>query len=137
VGSANVSRAALTERLKWRAKIAENALPYAWRQIKVAFETHWEDNTEFVRLQPFRVERFAEARQSRHLFASAASWHSRGLDRRAPDHFDYVVLDKAHHAAPATHQEMLGHLRSEVLLGLIATPERVDDRDIRSDFGEP
>jgi HKD family nuclease len=61
VGSANVSRAALTDGLEWTAKISEHELPYLWRQIEAAFETHWEDEKEFVELKPEDMERFAEA----------------------------------------------------------------------------
>lgn len=73
-------------------------------------------------------------RQSRHLFCSIQSWASRGLDRLAPEHFDYVVLDEAHHGKADTYQKILAHLRPQVLLGLTATPERADGLDIRDDF---
>ncbi len=73
--------------------------------------------------------------QSRHLFASVQSWASRGLGSLRPDHFDYVVLDEAHHAAAESYQAILDHLRPRVLLGLTATPERADGGDIRKDFG--
>jgi hypothetical protein len=46
-----------------------------------------------------------------------------------------VVLDEAHHAAAATYQAILAHVRPKVLLGLTATPERADGLDIRKDFG--
>ena len=77
----------------------------------------------------------AQPTQYRHLFASVQSWQSRGLDAMAPDHFDYVVLDEAHHAAANTYQAILAHVRPKVLLGLTATPERADGLDIRKDFG--
>jgi superfamily II DNA or RNA helicase len=73
--------------------------------------------------------------QSRHLFCSVQSWHARDLNKLAPDHFDYVVLDEAHHAAASSYQAIIDHIRPQVLLGLTATPERTDGRDIRDDFG--
>lgn len=73
--------------------------------------------------------------QDRHLFASVQSWVSRGLDGLPPEHFDYVVLDEAHHAGADTYQRILAHLRpGACLLGLTATPERADGYDIRQDF---
>ncbi|TVR66127.1 MAG: DUF3427 domain-containing protein [Gemmatimonadales bacterium] len=76
--------------------------------------------------------------QDRHLFASVQSWVSRGLDALPPDHFDYVVLDEAHHAGADTYQRILAHLRpGACLLGLTATPERADGYDIRQDFASP
>lgn len=77
---------------------------------------------------------YAPARD-RHLFCSVQSWHARGLQRLDPGHFDYVVLDEAHHAAAESYQAILEHVRPRVLLGLTATPERLDGRDIRDDFG--
>jgi superfamily II DNA or RNA helicase/HKD family nuclease len=73
--------------------------------------------------------------QSGHIFCSVQSWNARGLDELSPDHFDYVVLDEAHHAAADSYQSILNHVRPKVLLGLTATPERTDGEDIRSDFG--
>ncbi len=76
-----------------------------------------------------------EPTQSRHIFCSVQSWNARGLDKLPPTHFDYVVLDEAHHAAANSYQNILDHVRPEVLLGLTATPERSDGQDIRNDFG--
>lgn len=76
-----------------------------------------------------------EPKQSGHIFCLVQSWNARGLDQLAPDHFDYVVLDEAHHAAAVSYQNILDHVRPQVLLGLTATPERSDGQDIRSDFG--
>ncbi len=70
-----------------------------------------------------------------HLFCTVQSWNSRGFDRFSPDHFDYVVLDEAHHASAVTYQKLLSHLLPGSLLGLTATPERGDGQDIRNDFG--
>ena len=76
-----------------------------------------------------------EPTQSRHIFCSVQSWNARSLDSLSADQFDYVVLDEAHHAAASSYQKILDHVSPKVLLGLTATPERTDGRDIRSDFG--
>ena len=47
-----------------------------------------------------------------------------------PDHFDVVIVDEFHHAAAATYERLLEHVRPRVLLGLTATPERADGGDI-------
>lgn len=74
--------------------------------------------------------------QTRHLFCSVQSWNARELSQLSADHFDYVVLDEAHHAAAASYDRILTHVRPQVLLGLTATPERADGKDIRKDFGD-
>ena len=54
------------------------------------------------------------------------------LDRFAPQHFDYVVIDEFHHAAAATYRRLLEHFAPAFLLGLTATPDRTDQSDILS-----
>jgi len=70
-----------------------------------------------------------------HLFVSIQSYNSRALNSVAPDHYDYVVVDEFHHAAAASYEELLRHVRPKVLLGLTATPERTDNLDILRHFG--
>ncbi|HVL99121.1 MAG TPA: DEAD/DEAH box helicase family protein, partial [Egibacteraceae bacterium] len=71
----------------------------------------------------------------RHVFASIQSLSSYGVDRLPPDAFDVVVIDEFHHAEAATYRRLLDHLRPVELLGLTATPERADGRDVREFFG--
>jgi len=67
------------------------------------------------------------------LFASVQTLgQAQHLERFAPDHFDYVVVDEFHHAAAPTYRRLLQHLRPRFLLGLTATPERTDQSDILS-----
>lgn len=52
------------------------------------------------------------------------------LARFKPDHFDYVIVDEFHHASASTYQRILDHFKPNFLLGLTATPERMDGRDV-------
>lgn len=70
-----------------------------------------------------------------HLFCTVQSWNSKAFNRLAPNHFDYVVLDEAHHAIADSYQALINHVKPLSLLGLTATPERADGQDIRNDFG--
>ena len=78
----------------------------------------------------------ARPRQDRHLFCTVQSWNARDLDQLAPGHFDYVVLDEAHHSSAGSYLRILEHVRPRCLLGLTATPERTDADDIRKYFGQ-
>ncbi len=49
-----------------------------------------------------------------------------------PDRFDYVVVDEFHHAAADSYRRVLDHFRPRFLLGLTATPERMDNREVFS-----
>ena len=50
----------------------------------------------------------------------------RRLDRFAPDAFDTIVVDEAHHAAAKSYRKILGHFHPRMLLGFTATPNRSD-----------
>ena len=54
------------------------------------------------------------------------------LERYAPDHFDYIVVDEFHHAAAPTYRRLLSYFSPKFLLGLTATPDRSDQSDILS-----
>ena len=71
----------------------------------------------------------------RHVFASVQGLDAHGIDKLPPEHFDVVVVDEFHHAEAPTYQRLLDHLRPRELLGLTATPERTDGRDVRDLFG--
>ncbi len=71
-----------------------------------------------------------------HLFVSIQSFNARQLwDRVAPDFYDFVVVDEFHHAAAPSYQRLLEFVQPKVLLGLTATPERMDQFDILGYFG--
>lgn len=69
------------------------------------------------------------------VFASFQSLHP-VIHELAPQAFDVVVVDEAHHSAAPTHESVLNHLRPRWLLGLTATPFRGDGQDIRAFYGD-
>jgi hypothetical protein len=46
------------------------------------------------------------------------------------DYFDYVVVDEFHHAAADSYRKVIDHFRPRFLLGMTATPFRMDNKDI-------
>ncbi len=50
------------------------------------------------------------------------------------DYYDYIIFDEVHHAKANTYQSVIKHLIPNVLLGLTATPERMDGGNILEDF---
>lgn len=48
------------------------------------------------------------------------------LEMFSPEHFDYIVVDEFHHAAAETYRRVLDYFEPQFLLGLTATPERLD-----------
>ena len=48
----------------------------------------------------------------------------------SPDYFDYMVIDEFHHAVNDQYQKIVDYFKPKFLLGLTATPERMDGRNI-------
>ncbi|WP_286149196.1 DUF3427 domain-containing protein [Mycobacterium sp. IS-1496] len=65
------------------------------------------------------------------VFATVQTLAGR-LDSFVADAFDYVVVDEFHHAAAATYRTVLDHFTPRFLLGLTATPDRMDGADLLS-----
>lgn len=53
---------------------------------------------------------------------------------RDPDYYDYIVVDEIHHAKADTYSKLLTYYNPKILLGLTATPERMDGKDITEYF---
>ena len=73
--------------------------------------------------------------RGRHVFAMVQSLRNAAVEALATDEYDVVILDEVHHAAAESYRALLEHLAPQELLGLTATPERMDGRDIRRWFG--
>jgi superfamily II DNA or RNA helicase/HKD family nuclease len=72
--------------------------------------------------------------EGHHVFAMIQSLSADRLNQTASDAFDVVVVDEFHHAAAATYDRLLKHLKPQELLGLTATPERLDAEDVTAWF---
>lgn len=54
----------------------------------------------------------------------------------AKDEFDYVIVDEAHHSYATTYFPTIRYFKPKFLLGLTATPDRLDGQDITEIYGE-
>lgn len=70
-----------------------------------------------------------------HVFAMVQSLGAEQVDEIDPEAFDVVVVDEFHHAAASSYDRLLTHLRPKELVGLTATPERLDGQDVTNWFG--
>lgn len=71
-----------------------------------------------------------------HLFVSVQTLNSQELCAKLPAaYYDYIVIDESHHSAANSYQKALEHFTPRILLGLTATPERMDDKCILDYFG--
>lgn len=54
----------------------------------------------------------------------------KSLELFAKDEFDYIIIDECHHATAETYKRIIAYFEPEFLLGLTATPERMDNQDV-------
>lgn len=65
------------------------------------------------------------------LFSSIQAFNSQDFTAKTtPEFYDYIIVDEFHHAAAPTYQKLLGYYQPQTLLGLTATPERMDGKSI-------
>ena len=70
-----------------------------------------------------------------HLFISIQTINSQNFTgKTTPDFYDYIIVDEFHHAAAPTYQKLLEYYQPKILLGLTATPERMDGKSILGYF---
>lgn len=73
--------------------------------------------------------------QLNHLFISIQTFNSCDLPSYTdPHHYDYIVVDEFHHAAAPSYRRLLSYYQPQILLGLTATPERLDGKDVTEWF---
>ena len=63
------------------------------------------------------------------LFSTNVSM-CRNLDIFNKDEFDYIIIDECHHAVAETYKKIIDYFKPEFLLGLTATENRMDNKDV-------
>jgi superfamily II DNA or RNA helicase/HKD family nuclease len=71
-----------------------------------------------------------------HLFCSVDMLGTRRLwEQVGSDFYDFIVVDEVHHGPAASYRAVFEHFKPTILLGLTATPERMDGASVAADFG--
>lgn len=66
-----------------------------------------------------------------HVFMSIQTCNSLKLWKQMdPAYYDMIIVDEFHHAAAPSYQKLLHFFTPKILLGLTATPERMDGKSI-------
>ena len=60
----------------------------------------------------------------------------RRLSRFSHDYFDTIIVDEAHHCLSAGYQKVLEHFPYSKVLGVTATPDRGDKKDLSKYFDD-
>ena len=59
----------------------------------------------------------------------------RSLELFDKKEFDYIIIDECHHAVADTYRQIIDYFEPEFLLGLTATENRMDNKDVVELFG--
>jgi superfamily II DNA or RNA helicase len=76
-----------------------------------------------------------EPSQIEHLFISIQTFNSQEFTENIKeDYYDYVIIDEFHHSAAKSYRKLLDYVKPKILLGMTATPERMDGKDVTEYF---
>ncbi len=71
------------------------------------------------------------------LFISVQTFNSQDFtSKTSSDFYDFIIIDEFHHAAAPTYQKLLSYYNPKILVGLTATPERMDGKNIFKYFND-
>jgi len=72
-----------------------------------------------------------------HLFMSIQSFNSTKLyEKTTADFYDFIIVDEFHHAEAPSYRRLLEYYEPKILLGLTATPERMDGKNVLEYFDD-
>lgn len=72
-----------------------------------------------------------------HSVQVASVWTlARRLHRIPPDFFQLIIVDEAHHAVAGSWANVIAHYRNARVLGVTATPERLDGKGLAGHFDD-
>lgn len=113
---------------------------FARRFSRVLFIAHREEilrqaKRSFERVMPDRTGGLYDGNQKEGnadmVFASIFTLSmKKHLHAFQPDSFDLIVVDEFHHAAASSYERVLRYFRPRFLLGITATPDRNDNKDV-------
>ncbi len=73
--------------------------------------------------------------ESDYIFATIQTMSSNFKNFRS-DEFDYIIVDEAHHITSSSYKKVVGYFKPKFLLGLTATPNRMDQDNIYEFFDD-
>jgi len=82
-----------------------------------------------------RANSIVDPHEIRCVVGSVQSFNKRRLERWPADYFDLIIVDEAHHAISTSYRRVIDHFAAAKVLGVTATPDRLDGRNVGEVFG--
>ena len=73
--------------------------------------------------------------ESQFLFSTNITM-ANSMELFSPQTFDYIIIDECHHATAETYRKIINYFQPQFLLGITATPERMDGEEVFGLFDE-
>jgi superfamily II DNA or RNA helicase len=86
-----------------------------------------------IRATKEKADSYAD-RTAQVVVASVQTLHATRLQSWPKDHFARVIVDEAHHVTADSYQRILAHFQDTRVLGVTATPDRGDKRNLGTYF---
>ncbi|MBU9723817.1 MULTISPECIES: DEAD/DEAH box helicase family protein [Bacillaceae] len=107
---------------------------------RILFIAHTEEilkqaKRSFQHIMPERIYGIYNGTTKEHradtVFASIFTLaNERHLNKFKENSFDLIIIDEFHHAAAKSYQRVLDYFQPDFLLGITATPDRMDGKDV-------
>lgn len=107
---------------------------------RILFVAHREEillqaEKSFLKVMPERTSGLYYGREKEAdvemLFASIFTLAiKKHRERFSPEEFDLIIIDEFHHAAAKSYQSIIEYFKPKFLLGLTATPDRMDGKNV-------
>ncbi len=78
-----------------------------------------------------------EATRYDQLFCSVKMLTTKRLwEQVGKDYYDFIIIDEVHHGPASSYRPIFDSFNPKILLGLTATPERMDGKSVSADFNQ-
>ena len=96
------------------------------KQTKASYEKVFDNSVSFGLIGAGNS--IEENQNSDYLFAMVQTLsREEHMQKFAPDSFDCIILDEAHHSSAASYQKIMNYFTPKLWLGMTATPDKRDD----------
>ena len=158
IGSSNISKSALTSGIEWNYRFSDTLDKKNYELFYATFEDLFLNHS--IIIDDEELKRYSKAwkkpaavsfknvrnsadygffdgkekdRDKSVIFASVATLGRPEYLNETyfpADYFDYVIIDEFHHAVTDQYRRIVDYFQPQFLLGLTATPERMDGKNI-------
>ncbi|MBW9158733.1 DEAD/DEAH box helicase family protein [Clostridium tagluense] len=134
IGSSNISNSALTTGIEWNYRLNKDKNLEDFTHFQNIFEDLFLNHS--IIIDDVKTGFFSGKNKESNCDVVFATVQTLGQKQYLceeyfkKDEFDYIIIDEFHHAAAGNYANIIEYFTPKFLLGLTATPERLDNKDV-------